>query len=237
MNNNDFIGVFDSGFGGLSVLRGLAEKLPNENYIFLADSKNAPYGKKNINEIQELVNNAIITLKNQEGNMKLLVLACNTATVSAIDKMKTIYPQLEIIGTKPSFDRIIMSNTILKSKTSNINFTNGNINVDIKKNKQKILILCTPATKNSTYLKNEIKQYNKFFDIEVVSAPEIVEYVEKMKIDSPECEEYIQNILYNEKNIDYLMLGCTHFPFVIDTIKKYIDENVKIIDNGNITID
>ena len=237
MNNNDFIGVFDSGFGGLSVLKGLVEKLPNENYIFLADSKNAPYGKRSTEEIQDLVNKAIMTLKKQDGNMKLLVLACNTATVQALEQMNQLHPDLAIIGTKPRFDTVIMPNTTLKSKISTFNFKNGNLNVDVDKNKQKVLVLCTPATKNSSYLKKEISQFKKFFDIEVIAAPEIVEYVEDIKTDSPECEEYIQNILYNVKNIDYLMLGCTHFPFVLNIIKKYIDENVKIIDNANATIE
>ena len=237
MNNEKYIGVFDSGFGGLSVLRLLIQKFPTENFIFYGDSVNAPYGTKDKNTIIELVKKSVYSLLKINPNIKLLVLACNTATVSSIDELKKEFPHIKIIGTKPSLHVLIEPSTILKSKTSHISFIDKKLNVNIDKNKKKVLILSTAATKNSKFLNDEINNYKKFFDIQVISAPEIVYYVENMMVDSDECDEYIKNILYNQNDIDYLMLACTHFPFAAHIIKKYINENATIIDNGEITVD
>lgn len=235
MSNEKYIGIFDSGFGGLSVLRILAKKFPYENFIYYADSINAPYGVKDKKTIIELAKESTKKLLNINPNIKLFVLACNTVTVSAMDELKKEFPKIQIIGTSPNFSELIKPLSTIKSKTSTIQFIDKKIKVDIKSSKKILLILCTRATKDSKYLQNEIKKYSRFFEIRVVSAPEIVNYVENNQIKSSDCDEYIKNILYNQKNIDYLMLACTHFPFAIDIIKKYINEEVIIIDNGKIT--
>lgn len=236
MNNEKYIGVFDSGFGGLSVLRLLVEKYPNENFIFYGDSINAPYGIKDKNTIIELVKKSVYNLIAYNPNIKLLVLACNTATVSSLEELKTEFPNINIIGTKPSLHVLIEPSTTLNYKNSHFSFIDKKFNVNIDKNKKKVLILSTTATKNSKFLNDEINNYKDFFDIQVISAPEIVYYVESMMVDSNECDEYIKNILFNQKDIDYLMLACTHFPFAINIIKKYINNDTIIIDNGEITV-
>lgn len=236
MNNEKYIGVFDSGFGGLSVLRLLVEKYPNENFIFYGDSVNAPYGIKDKNTIIELVKKSVYNLIAYNPNIKLLVLACNTATVSSLEELKTEFPNINIIGTKPSLHVLIEPSTTLNYKSSHFSFIDKKFNVNIDKNKKKVLILSTTATKNSKFLNDEINNYKDFFDIQVISAPEIVYYVESMMVDSNECDEYIKNILFNQKDIDYLMLACTHFPFAINIIKKYINNDTIIIDNGEITV-
>ena len=230
MNNKQFIGIIDSGFGGTSVLKDIIDLMPNENYIFFADSINAPYGLKSNEEILNLSKNMINTLLNY--NLKCLVIACNTISVSCYDNLVKIYKNLQIFDTKPSLYSILTKDLVINEYGINID-TDKTPKFNITKSKKSILILATKATINSQFLKNEIKEYNKFFDITVKIASEFVLFVEQMKINSTECEEYAKSIL--DKHYDYIVLGCTHFPFVKEILKKYNGDDTIFIETGKTT--
>ncbi len=202
------IGVFDSGIGGISIWKEIVSLLPNEDTIYLADSKNAPYGQKSKENIIAL------SIKNTEyligRGCKIIVVACNTATTNAIAYLRANY-DVPFIGIEPA-----IKPAALKTKTKNIG------------------ILATKGTLNS-----------KLFSVTLDKLPDDVKIIEQIgeglvplmesgKINSKEMtillNEYITNLL--EKNIDYLVLGCSHYPFLIPQIKKIVGDKVKIIDSG-----
>jgi len=206
--NNTPIGVFDSGIGGISIWKEIVSLLPNEDTIYLADSKNAPYGQKSKENIIAL------SIKNTEylidKGCKIIVVACNTATTNAISYLRANY-DVPFIGIEPA-----IKPAALKTKTKHIG------------------ILATKGTLNSELFS---KTSNKFLDdvniIEQIGEG-LVSLIESGKINSKEMDvllkKHINNLL--KKNIDYLVLGCSHYPFLIPQIKNIIKDKVKIIDSG-----
>jgi len=206
MKNNP-IGIFDSGVGGLSIWREIISLLPNENTIYLADSKNAPYGQKSKEEILSL------SIKNTEfllnEGAKLIVVACNTATTNAIDYLRKKYT-IPFIGIEPA-----IKPAALQSET------------------KKIGILATKGTLNSTLFTKKVLRFGNTEIVEQIGEG-LVPLIEEGNLESPELyfllQEYLNNLL--QKNIDHLVLGCSHYPFLIPTIKKIIGDKIKIIDSG-----
>jgi glutamate racemase len=207
MTNNNPIGLFDSGIGGTSIWREIHQLLPNENTIYLADSKNAPYGEKTKEEIIDL------SFKNTEflleQNCKLIVVACNTATTNAIKEMRDKY-KVPFIGIEPA-----IKPAALHSKT------------------QKIGILATKGTLNSELFSKNTEQYSNIQIIEQIGFG-LVELIENGKINSLDMNELLKKYLdpMIQSNIDYLVLGCSHYPYLIPQIKKIIPKNITIIDSG-----
>ena len=207
MTNNNPIGLFDSGIGGTSIWREIHQLLPKENTIYLADSKNAPYGQKSKDEIIQL------SFKNTEflldQNCKLIVVACNTATTNAIKELRDKY-DVPFIGIEPA-----IKPAATNSKT------------------QKIGILATKGTLNSELF---YKNVEKFQDIKIIEqiGYNLVTLIENGEMNSPEMSDLLQKYLTPmiEQNIDYLVLGCTHYPYLIPQIEKIIPKNIKIIDSG-----
>ncbi len=207
MTNNNPIGLFDSGIGGTSIWREIHQLLPSENTIYLADSKNAPYGQKSKDEIIEL------SFKNTEflldQNCKLIVVACNTATTNAIKELRDKF-DVPFIGIEPA----------IKPAATN-------------SQTQKIGILATKGTLNSELF---YKNVEKFQDITIIEqiGYNLVTLIENGEMNSPEMSDLLQKYLTPmiEQNIDYLVLGCTHYPYLIPQIKKIIPKNIKIIDSG-----
>ena len=207
MINNNPIGLFDSGIGGTSIWKEINNLLPNEDTIYLADSKNAPYGEKSKEEIIAL------SCKNTEFllnlNCKLIVVACNTATTNAIKELRNKYT-IPFIGIEPA-----IKPAALHSKT------------------QKIGILATKGTLNSELF---YKNVEKFQDIQIIEqiGYGLVELIENGAINSDQTKQilttYLQPMVQN--NIDYLVLGCSHYPYLIPLIKKIIPSRIKIIDSG-----
>ncbi len=207
MINNKPIGIFDSGIGGTSIWSEIHQLLPDEKTIYLADSKNAPYGQKSKAEIIDL------SCKNTEFlldmDCKLIVVACNTATTNAIQELRAKY-DVPFIGIEPA-----IKPAATHSKT------------------QTIGILATQGTLNSELFH---KTSEKFHDTKIIEqvGHGLVPLIEKGKINSPEMITLLRSYLTPmiEANIDYLVLGCSHYPYLIPQIKNILPAQIQIIDSG-----
>ena len=207
MKNENPIGLFDSGIGGTSIWKEVHALMPFENTIYLADSKNAPYGLKCKEEIIALsCKNTEFLLNN---NCKIIVVACNTATTNAIKELRAKY-KVPFIGIEPA-----IKPAALQTKT------------------QTIGILATKGTLNSELFHQSVANHPDVKIIEQIGHG-LVQLIENGDINSPEMEELLKSYLNPmvEKNIDYLVLGCSHYPYLIPQIKKIIPEHIKIIDSG-----
>jgi glutamate racemase len=207
MENNQPIGIFDSGIGGTSIWQEIHQLLPNEKTIYLADSKNAPYGQKSKQEIVDLsMKNTDFLLKM---NCKLIVVACNTATTNAIQELRTKYA-IPFIGIEPAIKPAANN-----SKT------------------QTIGILATKGTLNSELFHKATEMHQDTTIIEQVGHG-LVQLIEAGQINSKEMEQLLHSYLQPmiKANIDYLVLGCSHYPYLIPQIKKILPEHIQIIDSG-----
>ncbi|WP_366186598.1 glutamate racemase [Flavobacterium ovatum] len=207
MDNNKPIGIFDSGIGGTSIWREIYHLLPDEKTIYLADSKNAPYGQKTKNEIIALcIKNTDFLL---QMDCKLIVVACNTATTNAIKELRAKY-KVPFIGIEPA-----IKPAALNSKT------------------QKIGILATQGTLISELFNKTADKFQTTKILEQVGHG-LVQLIEGGKINSPEMTELLNSYLQPmiQADIDYLVLGCSHYPYLIPQIKKILPDHIHIIDSG-----
>lgn len=207
MENNNPIGLFDSGIGGTSIWKEIHDLLPNEDTIYLADSKNAPYGQKSKEEIIKLSIKNTEFLLNQ--NCKLIVVACNTATTNAIKELRAKY-DVPFIGIEPAI------------KPAAVN-----------SRKNIIGILATQGTINSELFQLTVEKFQETKIIEQIGTG-LVKLIENGQMNSKEMDillhKYLQPMI--AANIDYLVLGCSHYPFLIPQIKKILPKDIKIIDSG-----
>lgn len=207
MTNNNPIGLFDSGIGGTSIWKEINMLLPNEDTIYLADSKNAPYGQKSKDEIIHLSSKNTEYLLDK--NAKLIVVACNTATTNAIKELRAKY-DVPFIGIEPA-----IKPAALHSET------------------QKIGILATKGTLNSELF---YKSVEKFQDIKIIEQIGfgLVDLIENGQIESEEIKKLLKDYLTPmiEADIDNLVLGCSHYPYLIPEIKKILPVKIHIIDSG-----
>ena len=202
------IGLFDSGIGGTSIWKEVVKLMPYENTIYLADSKNAPYGQKSTDEIIAL------SIKNTEllisKGCKIIIVACNTATTNAIDYLRSHYA-IPIIGIEPA-----IKPAALFSKTEAIG------------------ILATKGTLTSKLFVKTANEYTKNITKIEQDGEGLVPLIEAGKLNSKELtlllEKYLKPML--QFNIDHLVLGCTHYPYLIPQIKIIVGEHVNIIDSG-----
>ncbi len=206
--NDRPIGIFDSGVGGTSIWKEIQMLLPNENTIYLADSKNAPYGEKAKEEIVKL------SIKNTEyllsQNCKIIVVACNTATTNAISMLRATY-EIPIIGIEPAIKPAALQS---KSKT--------------------VGILATKGTLSSGLFHSTAENHASGIRIMEQEGTGLVALIEQGKSSSKETKALLRNYLdpMIKAGIDYLVLGCTHYPYLIPILKEILPENVKIIDSG-----
>ena len=207
MNNNP-IGIFDSGIGGLTVLKKIIEVLPNEKYIYYADTDNVPYGTKPKEEVKEYIDKAVdfLILK----NVKAIVIACNTATSIAVKDLRNKY-SIPIIGIEPA----------AKPAVEN-------------RGEKRVLIMATPTTIKEEKLKSLLKELNATEYVDLVAMPKLVEFAEKGDFKSDKVKQYLNEELKEYKLEEYsaLVLGCTHFPFFREVLSKVFPENTKIIDGS-----
>ena len=205
---NSPIGIFDSGIGGTSIWKGLKRVLPNEKTIYLSDSRNAPYGPKGNDKIIELaIKNTDLLLSR---GCKLIVVACNTATTNAISYLRENY-EVPFIGIEPA-----IKPASLRTKTGIVGIlaTKGTLNSEL-------------FAKTSSSLERKIKI------IEQVGTG-LVEFIENGKINTQEMDYLLKSYIHPllAQNADCLVLGCTHYPYLIPQISKIVGPDFQIIDSG-----
>tara|TARA_R110000787_G_scaffold70646_9_gene157067 strand:+ start:2448 stop:3242 length:795 start_codon:yes stop_codon:yes gene_type:complete len=202
------IGFFDSGVGGTSIWKEVHQLLPNENTIYLADSKNAPYGQKSKEKIIDF------SIRNTEfllhKNAKIIVVACNTATTNAISVLRNKY-DIPFIGIEPA---IKPAGLVTKTK--------------------KIGLLATKGTLSSELFEKTAGTIDRSIKIIEQVGEGLVDLIEQGAIDSKSMNNLLLKYLkpMMEENIDALVLGCTHYPYLIPQIKKILGNTIQIIDSG-----
>ena len=207
-SNKQPIGFFDSGVGGTSIWKEVIALLPNENTIYLSDSANAPYGEKSKEEIIDLcIKNVELLLQEK---CKLIVVACNTATTNAINFLRNKYA-VPFIGIEPAIKPAAL---ITKTKT--------------------IGILATKGTLNSSLFEKTSNSIRKDILIKETIGKGLVELIEGGKLKSNEMTILLSSFLkpMMDSNIDSLVLGCTHYPYLIPQIRKIVGSKIRIIDSG-----
>lgn len=204
-----YIAVFDSGVGGVSVLRHLRRMLPGENFLYYGDDANAPYGRCSTARVRELTLQAADKLLRQ-GPIKALVVACNTATSAAIGLLREKYPNLIVIGIEPAL------------KPAADRFPGGHIG-----------IMATQVTLREKKLSDLMARYGEDCTISRIPAPGLVELVEQGLGNAPQAEALLRPILepYRGK-LDALVLGCTHYPFAEVIIARILGEKTLLLDGG-----
>lgn len=207
------VGVFDSGIGGLTVVKAITEVLKGAEIFYIADTKFAPYGEKSKEEILkhsfDIANYLIET-----HNIDALVVACNTATSAAIKELREHFPKLIVVGTEPGIKPAI----------------------SLSKN-GKIGILATPATlKGEKYqlLVDKLSSSSSHITLYEQACPGLVQQIEDGKIEDEKTFLLLENWLkpMKENSVDTIVLGCTHYPLVEKTIKKIMGENINLIETG-----
>jgi len=206
---NDCIAVFDSGVGGISVLKHLRGIMPRERFVYFGDSKNAPYGTRTTEEVRSLTLSAAEKLIN-EYQLKALVIACNTATAAAIKALRTAYPDLIIIGIEPAL------------KVAADLFPDGNIGV-----------MATPVTLREEKFDLLLQRFTENCIVTKIPAPGLVELIEQGKLDAPETHALLSALLSPYRDVfDAVVLGCTHYPFASTQIQKILGERTRLLDGG-----
>ncbi len=200
------IGMFDSGIGGLTILKEIKKILPNENILYYKDSSNNPYGSKSKKELIIIAQNIINYLINK--GCKIIIIACNTMTTRCIKDLRKMYPNIIFIGTEPA------------------------IKLAYDNNSKNTLILATPVTIKSKRLKELCQKYHHNNQtIYLKSCNYLANAIENK--DKILIKELLYNYLkpYLNKNIDSIILGCTHYPYIKKDILNYFP-NTKIYDSS-----
>jgi glutamate racemase len=203
------IGFFDSGLGGISVLRETVRLLPHEDYLYFGDSLNAPYGVKPAGEVQKLCCAAVSRLVSQ--GAKALVIACNTATSAAIALLRETYPGIPVIGTEPAVKPAVERHP-------------GG----------RILVMATATTLKEQKFQALREQYGSEAEIIPVPCSGLMEFVEQGVLRGPEVERYLFDKLdpYMMVPVDAVVLGCTHYPFLTGAIRRVVGRSPEILDGS-----
>lgn len=209
MNNNP-IGVYDSGFGGLSVWRELHRALPRESLIYLGDGKNCPYGTKSEEQIRELAERAVGDLV--ERGCKMVVVACNTATAAAIEYLRDRFSHIPIVGLEPA---VKPACAMTRSKV--------------------VGVMATERSLAGRKFLSTLERYGQGVEVLKVVGEGFVEAVEADAEQEPWTEELVRRAVEPmvERGADVIVLGCTHYPFLGDVIRRVVgDREVAVIDSG-----
>ncbi|MDR2835825.1 MAG: glutamate racemase [Bacteroidales bacterium] len=206
--NKQPIGIFDSGIGGLTILKELVKELPNEDFVYFGDNKNAPYGPRSADEILNFSKKIMDFLMSK--NSKAVVVACNTATAAAINELRANY-QIPIIGIEPA-----VKPACLFTKTNNIG------------------VIATEGTFKGQHFISAIEKYKNYVKIFSQVGKELVEFAEKGIFSGQEVEKVIQSYFeeFAKYNVDYVVLGCTHFAFFYKVFFKISNGKFAIIDSA-----
>ena len=204
---NSPIGIFDSGVGGLSVLKAIRAQMPQEAIIYLGDQGHVPYGSRPFDEVQAFSEQ--ITRFLLAKGAKLIVVACNAASAAALQYLRHIFPQVSFIGMEPAL------------KPAAEQTKSGVVGV-----------LATPATFQGVLYASTVERFARGVTVLQDTCPGLVGQIEKGELDAPETESILRLALHPmlEQGIDTVVLGCTHYPFVIPLIERIAGKNVRVID-------
>lgn len=201
------IGVFDSGVGGLSVLRAMRALMPEEAILYFGDQGHVPYGPRSMRQIQNFSEGITKFLLDQDA--KLIVVACNTASAAALTYLRERFPAVSFVGMEPAVKPAAGT-----TKTGRVG------------------VLATPATFQGVLYASVVERFAAGVELFQHTCPGLVSQIEKGDLDSNVTRAILEDALRPmlEKNIDTVVLGCTHYPFVIPLIERIVGENVRVID-------
>lgn len=204
---NNPIGIFDSGVGGLSALRAMRELMPEEPVIYFADQGHVPYGPRSLEQIQGF--SEAITRFLLERGSKIIVVACNTASAAALTYLRGKFPDVAFVGMEPAVKPAAET-----TRTG------------------KVGVLATPATFQGALYASVVERFASGVELLQDTCPGLVSQIEKGELDSSDTRTMLENALLPmlDKNIDTVVLGCTHYPFVIPLIQEIVGEKVRVID-------
>ncbi len=202
------IAVFDSGLGGISVLKELRALMPEENYLYFGDSANAPYGVRSLEDVRNLTMKAISELYDR--GIKAAVIACNTATSAAIIPLRERFSDIPVIGMEPALKPAVLEHP-----------------------HECVLVLATALTLREEKFSHLMERYDDRAEVISLPCPELVEFVERGELEGPNVEAYLSEKLgpWREK-ADAAVLGCTHFPFLREAIRKALKPEAVLYDGG-----
>ena len=201
------IGIFDSGIGGLSIINAVRELLPDEDLIYLADQAHVPYGSRTLTEVREFSEQITGFLLAQ--NVKLVVVACNTASAAALHHLRKVFPETPFVGMEPAV------------KPAAERTRSGVVGV-----------LATPATFQGELYASVIERFASDVRVLPDTCPGLVMEIDQGNLDTPEVQRILEKALQPmlAEGIDTVVLGCTHFPFVIPAIETIVGPDVRVID-------
>ncbi len=201
------IGIFDSGVGGLSVLRAIHEQMPAENLIYFGDQGHVPYGARPMEEIQKFSEGITRFLLYQDS--KIIVVACNTASAAALKTLREKFTDVSFVGMEPAVKPAAEA-----TQTG------------------KVGVLATPATFQGALYASVVERFGADVELFQNTCPGLVSQIENGELDTQRTREILEDALQPmlKKNIDTVVLGCTHYPFVIPLIEQIVGENVRVID-------
>jgi glutamate racemase len=201
------IGVFDSGVGGISVLRAIRQQMPEESIIYFGDQGHVPYGPRSMEQIQAFSEAIARFLLEQDA--KLIVVACNTASAAALTYLRQKFPDVPFVGMEPAV------------KPAAEHTQTGNVGV-----------LATPATFQGALYASVVERFANGVQIYQDTCPGLVQQIERGNLQGQETRRILETALRPmlEKNIDTVVLGCTHYPFVIPLIQQIVGDTVRVID-------
>jgi glutamate racemase len=201
------IGIFDSGVGGLSVLRAIRQHVPAEPVIFLADQAHVPYGSRSLEEVCHF--SEAITRYLLSRGAKLIVVACNTASAAALHHLRTVFPEFPFVGMEPAVKPAAES-------------THSGV----------VGVLATPATFQGALYASVVERFANGVTLLQHTCPGLVAQIEDGELESPKTRLILEEALLPmlEKGIDTVVLGCTHYPFVIPLIEEIVGPDVRVID-------
>jgi glutamate racemase len=201
------IGIFDSGVGGLSVLRAICGQMPEESIIYFGDQGHVPYGPRPLEQVRDFSEGITRFLINR--GAKIIVVACNAASAASLAYLRQVFPDISFIGMEPA-----VKPAVEHTETGVVG------------------VLATPATFQGALYASVVERFAMGVSLLQSTCPGLVQQIEVGELDGPKTRAILEEALgpMLSKNIDTVVLGCTHYPFVIPVIKKIVGEKVRVID-------
>jgi len=207
INSSSSIGIFDSGVGGLSILKAIQNQLPNESILYLADQYHVPYGERSLEEIRKFSTGIVQFFLDQ--GAKIIVVACNTASAAALHFLRRTFPDIPFVGMEPA----------VKPAAENTQT-------------RRVGVLATPATFQGALYASVVERFAQDVILYQDTCPGLVQQIEKGNFDTPETRTILEKALLPMvgEGVDSIVLGCTHYPLVIPMIKIIVGEKIRVID-------